>query len=399
MPRKGLKDVVLLENPGDARNAMTPVGVEHVLIRGEFGRRVDLAIRESFMNLDLDDYLLDAWHKMPMGAAFSSCGVAEACIELGRATGEVRYIEFAVETCSTEYELRYLKELVADEAGLARGDIMERVLWNALPAAQDSTGRRNRYSTRGSGERLYFDKDAYCCPNNLRRSIGQFLSLIYFTARNGVVVNLFCESEAELETPAGRPLKIIQNTDFPSSGVIEFSLSLQQDERFALVMRIPRWCEVAILQVNDEQEVDVSASRQKTELERTWQDGDTVRLNLLLTCRFVKGRGVYSDRAALLRGPVVYCLSSNRNPEFTSEDFSNIVIDPRSLIGPLRDESLRTGGTQYLAKGWRVDSDVSKQPYLNIVFSEFLDPDGREVFVRLCDFSFCVDDELIDFGR
>ena len=49
------------------------------------------------------------------------------------------------------------------------------------------------------------------------------------------------------------------------------------------------------------------------EIERRWEEGDTITLDMPMPWRFVKGREMQEGRVALMRGPVVYCLNPDRN--------------------------------------------------------------------------------------
>ena len=84
---------------------------------------------------------------------------------------------------------------------------------------------------------------------------------------------------------------------------------------------------------------------------------------------------------ALLRGPMVFCLGLDRNPGLASVALRDLVVDPASIGEPEPDDSVRPGGLSVRAKAWTA-ADCSGDP-VDVVFTEFADPSGREVYFRL----------------
>ena len=102
--------------------------------------------------------------------------------------------------------------------------------------------------------------------------------------------------------------------------------------------------------------------------------------------RFVRGRGNQWDKVALMRGPVVYCISRKENP-WVHEDMV-LEIDPASISGPFADESYRPGGFKCTA---RLIGGTSE-----ITFTEFIDPSGIKTFFHIPEKSGVAgDDELV----
>jgi len=67
------------------------------------------------------------------------------------------------------------------------------------------------------------------------------------------------------------------------------------------------------------------------EINRQWPAGDTIRLRLPMTPRWIKGVQLQEGRAALLRGPLLYGVDPARNPEVAKVDLRTITVDPASL--------------------------------------------------------------------
>ncbi len=105
-------------------------------------------------------------------------------------------------------------------------------------------------------------------------------------------------------------------------------------------------------------------------------------------------------RVALLRGPIVFCVGKDLNPELLAKcpEPRGLVLDPASLAEPSRDDSVRPNGLKVAAKAWL--SPDRTGPRVDIVLTEFIDPSGREVYFRVPDLADTspvrlVDDEIV----
>ena len=115
--------------------------------------------------------------------------------------------------------LFWLDELMRREGKALYGDLMERVVFNTLFGAQSPDGRHLRYYTAFDGPRHYFPGDTYCCPCNYRRAIATLPDLIYYRIENGLAVNLYAASNADVALEDGLTVRLQQETKYPSGGV------------------------------------------------------------------------------------------------------------------------------------------------------------------------------------
>ena len=111
------------------------------------------------------------------------------------------------------------------------------------------------------------------------------------------------------------------------------------------------------MRVNDEAPVAIDPLGQKLGcyvLDRTWKDGDVVRISMPMAWRLLRGRAVQDGRAVLLRGPIVYCIGKDQNSELLVKcpEPRNLVIDPASITDAVSDDSIRPGGLKVVAKPW-----------------------------------------------
>jgi len=303
------------------------------------------------------------------------------------------------ESCVTAYLIRWLDSLMRLEGDLRYGDIMERAVYNALFAAQDPAGRRLRYFTPFTGPRAYFGRDGFCCPGNYRRIVAELPEMVYYRTKDGgVAVGLFTQSKKTITLDNDRRVTIEQQTDYPTSGLVKIGVSPPEAMEFPLRLRIPRWCPKAKLTINGGDPIEVSPGGEYYEIRRTWKPDDRVTLDMPMPWRLIRGRKLQEGRAALMRGPVVYCIGTTGNAELLTEykEPRDLMIDPASLGEPVADTSVRPDGLKVTAKAWPPGSHGKGAASLDVVLSEFVEPSGVATYFYVPDLAEAVDDELLD---
>jgi len=179
-----------------------------------------------------------------------------------------------------------------------------------------------------------------CCPSNVARFVPSVPGYAYAYKKNDVYVNLFISGEATIET-INNKVKLTQQTQYPWKGTVNIRVEPEKSDTFAIHVRIPGWAqneavpsnlyrfqkpvrEKATLNVNGRR-ISPSIENGFVSIQRKWQKGDTIELNLPMPVRrVIAHRDVKSDRGrvALQRGPIVFCL------EWPDNDgkVSNLVI-------------------------------------------------------------------------
>ena len=102
------------------------------------------------------------------------------------------------------------------------------------------------------------------------------------------------------------------------------------------------------------------------------------------------------SRVAVMRGPVVFTLNPEKNPNVKTEELRLLRLDPASLQGPERDDSVHSGGMLSRAKAWNPNSSGIGQADMNIVLTEYADPGGQGIYflVQNPKDNLFIDDEL-----
>ena len=303
----------------------------------------------------------------------------------------------AEESCVTAYLLRLFDSLLRIDGDLRIGDVMERTIYNALFAAQSPDGRRLRYFTPFSGPRWYYQPDTFCCPGNFRRAVAELPRKVCYTFDGGLAINLYAPMKKTL-TLGGVPTQIEEITDYPNSGEVKFVVTPQDAADFTLRLRLPRWAEKVTIAVNDEPAAELLPGDYPGgyDIKRTWRPGDTVVCSMPMTWRFVQGRAAQARRAALLRGPVLFCFSAAQNEGVLPEGFPprDLVIDPDTLTDPVEDDTVRPNGMKTTARVRLGDGGEEA----TVTLTEFVDPSGIEVYFRVKEDAALqtVEDELFD---
>ncbi len=153
--------------------------------------------------------------------------------------------------------------------------------------------------------------DCACCPPNVMRL---FTSLSHYLAThdaNGIQIHQFAPAEIEGELRPGQSVKLKVETDYPWQGQIRLRVDETGSPSWVLSIRIPEWSQHPILSINGDKVEELSFEKGYLVLDRMWQAGDTVDLELgmepLLVApnpRIDATRGCL----AIQRGPLVYCL-------------------------------------------------------------------------------------------
>jgi DUF1680 family protein len=207
-------------------------------------------------------------------------------------------------------------------------DVLERTVYNAFLGGVSLEGNRFFYPNRLEafhGERRAEWFGCACCPSNVCRFVPSIPGYVYAHRDDGLYVNLFVAGTATAEVD-GRTVRLTQETRYPWDGAVTLRVEPDRAGRFALLVRIPGWARnrpvpgdlyryadasnpEPALEVNGKA-VEIELEKGFARIERRWEKGDTVALDLpMLVRRTVAHEKVIDDhgRVALERGPIVFC--------------------------------------------------------------------------------------------
>jgi hypothetical protein len=301
------------------------------------------------------------------------------------------------ETCATAYLLRVLDRMLRMDGDAWYGDVMERVIYNALFAAQSPDGRRLRYYVPFTGQRIYFDRDTYCCPCNYRRIVAELPSFICYGSDEGAVVNLYSPSRCTIPAVDGDTITITQSGDYFGRGEMNIEIKTNSEREQTIRFRIPGWCtEAPAITVEGESFTNKAVPGDYLTVTRDWSTGAEVRIVFPMKYRLIRGRKAQAGRAAVMRGPLLYTLNPEHNRHIPPEQLRLLRIDLASpSYTPNGDSELLLGG-ESIVRFWSPGSYIGPPDY-EAVLTPFPDPNGEAAYflVRNPENQLLMHDELI----
>ncbi|MBM3998836.1 MAG: hypothetical protein FJ297_04710 [Planctomycetes bacterium] len=247
----------------------------------------------------------------------------------------------AIETCCTVAWMLLSVETLRLTEDSRIADALESATWNAVLGYQHPSGRWCTYDTPMDGKRLasahsiVFQSrpgtpELNCCSVNGPNGLGLLSEWAVLGDEHGLYVNYYGPGRTDVRLGDGSICSLIQTTDYPREGAIELEVRPAASRRFPLFVRVPEWSTASRVAVNGE---DIKPVRPGTyaRIERTWQPGDRVSIELDMRPRALRGDGHVQFRTSLYRGPLLLACDQKLNtidPQAMPElDFATLRLD------------------------------------------------------------------------
>lgn len=238
------------------------------------------------------------------------------------------------ETCANIANAMFNWRLLGIKGDSKHADIMELVLYNSAMVGISGDGKHYFYANplrMNQGQREYADNrdctesadrepyiECFCCPPNIVRTIAKASGWAYSLSKNGVTVNLYGGNQLDTTLLDGSTLKLTQETGYPWDGKVQMTIGECRTTSFPISLRIPNWATGTTIRVNgDDAGVPVEPGTFSV-IERQWQSGDLVTIDMPMEPTFVEGHPLIEEvrnQVAVKRGPVVYCVETPDLPE------------------------------------------------------------------------------------
>ena len=195
-------------------------------------------------------------------------------------------------------------------------DVIERALYNGINSGMSLDGTLYCYRNPLGFDPSTGDKirnpwyDTTCCPPNLERTFASLPGYLFSTAKDGLYVHLYENSQLDWKLQDGTLLGVAQRTNYPWDGAVEIAVNPAKEADFTLYLRIPGWSSGTQVTVNGKSVLG-AAPGQYLAVKRRWKSGDVVSLNFDMKPQVIQANPqVVEDfgRVAVQRGPLVYCL-------------------------------------------------------------------------------------------
>jgi len=296
------------------------------------------AAMADLARLNGDDSLLEAcrrlWHNTTAKQMYITGGIGSTH------HGEAFSFDYDLpndtvyaETCASIGLIFFANRMLQLEPRSEYADVLERALYNNVIGSMSRDGKHYFYvnplevwpeaSEKNPGRhhvkavrQKWFG--CSCCPPNAARLLASLNDYIYTVSEtsNTVYTHLFIGSEARLELACGT-VKLKQDSKLPWEGTVRLTVTPPAARcEFTLALRIPDWCAgEAALCINGSA-VSYEVRRGYAAVTRKWAEGDEVEWKLALEARLIGARPeirANSGKAAIQRGPIVYCLEQADN--------------------------------------------------------------------------------------
>ncbi len=195
------------------------------------------------------------------------------------------------------------------------GDWLERLLYNGVGGILWITtgGKHFYYADYRSAAVKYYSRNPYtCCSGTYIQDVAAYHDLIYFKDASSLCVNLYLPSEVVWNGPDGE-IKLVQETKYPEAETSLFTLGMKRPAKFALKFRVPGWAKGMSITVNGAAAGVACAPGMWAVCERSWNPGDKVEVRIPLGFRMQPVDRWHPNRAAIVRGPVVYVQEGNNH--------------------------------------------------------------------------------------
>ncbi len=224
------------------------------------------------------------------------------------------------ETCASIGLMFFASRMLENEVSGEYSDVMETAFYNTVLAGMQLDGKRFFYvnplevipGISGVSPTHRHDLperpkwySCACCPPNVARLISSLGQYAYGENEDTAFCHLYAAGEVQFRNG----IKLRCETDYP----YDFTVTYRVEKGGRLALRIPAWSGKYSISVNGN---EISANIEKSYAYLYVNDGDVVTLTLDGTPRFAYGSTKIpqlSGKAALCRGPLVYCFEGADN--------------------------------------------------------------------------------------
>ncbi|MGC8829202.1 MAG: beta-L-arabinofuranosidase domain-containing protein [Verrucomicrobiia bacterium] len=216
------------------------------------------------------------------------------------------------ETCNVYNMLKLTRHIFGWDADARVADFYERALFNHILSTQHPDGRVIYNLTLKPGHfKVYqplYDGFTCCMGTGMENHI-KYGEAIYFHDNDSIYVNLFIPSVVKWSK---RGVVLKQESAFPYSDQIKFTVECSQPQDLTLKIRHPHWAKGELkVKVNGKDFAVNSKPSTYAEIKREFRNGDVVEVSLPMSLR-TESMPDNPNRIAVFYGPVL--LAANLGP-------------------------------------------------------------------------------------
>lgn len=210
------------------------------------------------------------------------------------------------ETCNTHNMLKLTAQLFARQPDTVYADYYEHALYNHILASlEPDTGMMTYFLPMMSGYFKTYNKkegSCWCCTGTGIENTARYNEAIYFHKDNTLWVNLFIPSQLDWNE---KNLTVRLETSFPQSGDVALTTICAAPVNATVRLRVPAWVTTTpTVTINGIAQGLAPAAGSWIELNRTWSNGDQVRLTLPMGLRIDRSMDD-PNQVSLFYGPIL----------------------------------------------------------------------------------------------
>jgi hypothetical protein len=226
------------------------------------------------------------------------------------------------ELCAIVEDMFSLENSLAVTGDVRFADRLEKIAYNALPAACTPDYWRHQYveqsnqvasayvsdpiyaTVSGGGNIFGLEPHYGCCTANMHQGWPKLTSHLWMGSLGGglaAMVYAPCVLETQVQ---GAQIHIEEITDYPFNESVTFNVTTDRAATFPLYFRVPEWAKGATLKLSDGA-VEPLVTGKFNQILRQWNGTETVLLQLPMSFKLRKG---YQDSLSVERGPLVFSL-------------------------------------------------------------------------------------------
>jgi len=189
------------------------------------------------------------------------------------------------ECCCSYNMLKLTRHLFGWQPDARWMDYYEKMLWNVRAGTQNENAMMMYYVPTVPGGWKTFG-DVYeanlCCTGTGSEEYSKLVDTLYFHDDASLYVNQFVASEVNWHE---KQVRLVQETSFPEEERTVLHVHAAQPASFALKVRAPHWSPGIAVSLNGKRVEMRKDADGYIRIERTWNSGDTVAVELPMTLR------------------------------------------------------------------------------------------------------------------
>jgi len=258
-----------------------------------------------------------------------------------------------------------LESLLISLGTASHGDVLEKLAFNALPAAYTTDMRawqRLQRPNQIDADRIAFSSDlADADLTSLHHGFPRFAASLWMASKDGGLAAMSYAPCSVRARTAGGAVRIDVQSAYPFDGSVALHVHVRQEAAFPLHLRIPGWAQGATLAVGEER-FDCKPNSFVV-LNRTWRPGDTVTLHLPM--EVVQSEWYYRT-VALSRGPLLLAHAIDAGLPWAYALLPNqactVQYDPAQAASFGYGSPLIVEAKAVLLPGWKAKQGVAEAP-------------------------------------